>query len=91
MESIIPSLYRLVSFAINAYSFIIFIRAIISWVSPDPYNPIVQALYRLTEPVLRPIRRVLLRSMGNIGIDFSPLIAIILLQIFGKILLGMLY
>jgi YggT family protein len=75
--------------AIDIYIFIIVIRAIISWVNPDPYNPIVQLLYKITEPVLRPIRRILFRSVGNIRIDFSPLIAIILLSIIRRILIGM--
>jgi YggT family protein len=55
------------------YLWVIVARAVISWVNPDPYNPIVQALYKLTEPVLYPIRR----RMGGygLGIDFSPLVA----------------
>jgi YggT family protein len=84
-------LARLISFAINVYIFIIIIRAVISWVNPDPYNPIVRALYRFTEPVLHPIRRMLFRSMGNIGIDFSPFVVIILLYIFRAILLRLIY
>ena len=56
------------------YMFIVIARAVLSWVSPDPYNPIVQFLYRATEPVLQPIRRWL--PTGGFGIDFSPLIVI---------------
>jgi YggT family protein len=61
---------------------IIIIRALISWVNPDPNNPIVDILYRLTEPVLYPIRR-LMPDIG--GLDLSPIIvfiAIIFLQSF---------
>ena len=47
---------RLLELVINAYIWIIIARAIISWVNPDPYNPIVRFLYRVTEPVLRPVR-----------------------------------
>jgi YggT family protein len=61
-------------YALQLYMWIIIARAVISWVSPDPYNPIVQFLYRATEPVLEPIRRRL--PGGGFGIDFSPLIAI---------------
>ncbi|MEW6324460.1 MAG: YggT family protein [Nitrospirota bacterium] len=59
------------------YMWIMIARALISWVNPDPFNPIVQALYKLTEPVLYPVRRM----MGGygIGIDFSPLIVILLI------------
>ena len=56
------------------YMWVIIARAVVSWVSPDPYNPIVQFLYRITEPVLEPIRRRL--PTGGYGIDFSPLIVI---------------
>lgn len=57
---------------LSAYMWIIVASALISWVNPDPYNPIVRFLYSATEPVLRPIRKRLPMS----GIDFSPLIAI---------------
>jgi YggT family protein len=62
-------------YALWFYMWIIIARAVISWVSPDPYNPIVQFLYRATEPVLEPIRRRL--PGGGFGIDFSPLIVIL--------------
>ncbi|MDD4939595.1 MAG: YggT family protein [Candidatus Omnitrophica bacterium] len=55
---------------------LILIRALISWVNPDPYNPIVQFLNKTTEPVLYPIRKLLPFSM-RIGIDISPIIAFI--------------
>ena len=80
----------LISFAIRIYSLIIIVRAIVSWVSPDPYNPIVRILYRLTEPVLAPIRKVQFRMIGNIGIDFSPFIAIILIQVIGRFVIRLL-
>lgn len=53
---------------------LILIRALISWVSPDPYNPIVQFLYKTTEPILYPIRKILPLSL-RFGIDISPIIA----------------
>ncbi len=58
------------------YMWIIIARALISWVNPDPWNPIVQFLDRATEPVLTPIRRWIGWRMG---IDLSPLIAILIL------------
>jgi YggT family protein len=58
---------------------IIIARALISWVSPDPFNPIVRFLYRATEPVLRPIRRRM--PMMQMGLDLSPLVAILALQL----------
>ncbi len=53
------------------------IRALISWVNPDPYNPIVQILQRVTEPILRPIRK--LAPPYKIGIDISPVIAFLII------------
>lgn len=67
------------------YMWIIIIRAVLSWVNPDPYNPIVQFLYRGTEPVLQPVRRMLDRlaqmlhvtPTAALGFDFSPLVVIV--------------
>ena len=70
------------SYAARIYTFIIIARAVVSWIQPNPYNPIVQVLYRLTEPVLFPIRKALAKRMGNIGVDFSPIVAIILVNVF---------
>ena len=56
---------------LDIYSFIVLIRVLMSWVNPNPYNPIVQIIYKLTEPVLAPVRRVL-PPMG--GFDLSPLV-----------------
>jgi len=61
--------------ALTLYMWIIIIRAVISWVNPDPYNPIVRFLISVTEPVLFQIRRRLPFAMG--GIDFSPIIVIL--------------
>ncbi len=68
---------------LEAYKWIIIVSALISWVNPDPYNPIVRFLYSVTEPVLRPIRRMIGHRLGPI--DISPIIvilAIIFLQSF---------
>ncbi len=58
------------------YMYVVIIAALISWVNPDPYNPIVRFLYAATEPVLRPIRR----RLPMTGIDFSPLIVIAIIM-----------
>jgi len=68
---------------LQLYWLIIIVRAIVSWVNADPYNPIVRFLYNATEPLLYQIRRRLPVLFG--GIDFSPLVAlagIYFLQIF---------
>ncbi len=61
--------------ALTIYMWVIIASAVLSWVNPDPYNPIVRFLYRVTEPVLAPIRRRL--PLGGLGIDFSPVIVIL--------------
>lgn len=58
------------------YMWVIIARALISWVNPDPWNPIVRFLERATEPVLHPIRR---RLGWRMGVDISPIIAILVI------------
>jgi YggT family protein len=66
---------KVLDIALTLYMWIIIARAVISWVNPDPYNPIVRFLNSVTEPVLYPIRRRLPISLG--GIDFSPILVIL--------------
>ncbi|MGK7345282.1 MAG: YggT family protein [Candidatus Nitrospinota bacterium M3_3B_026] len=76
------ALGQVLNIALTIYLWVVIIRALISWVSPDPYNPIVQFLYRVTDPVMRPIQRAI--PMAG-GIDFSPIVLILgiyFLQIF---------
>ena len=83
LSNFLFALAKLVDFALSAYMWIIIGRAILSWVNPDPYNPIVRFLHEVTEPVLARIRRIVPAFAG--GIDFSPMIvilAIIFLQSF---------
>ncbi len=75
MDNIVIGITRVLDIVLNLYMWIIIIRALISWVNPDPYNPIVQILTRMTEPVLRPIRKLV--PPYRIGIDFSPFIAVL--------------
>lgn len=73
LSNFVITIGNLLHYMISIYMFIIFGRAIISWVSPDPYNPIVRFLYMATEPVLRYARRLLPPFSG---IDLSPIIVI---------------
>lgn len=70
---------KILDMALTIYFWIIVIRALISWVNPDPYNPIVRFLYQVTEPVLYRVRKVV-PYMG--GIDLSPLIVIFIIYFF---------
>jgi YggT family protein len=75
VSNLVLALARLIDLVLTAYFFIIIARAVISWVSPDPFNPIVRFLYRVTEPVLRPIRRRL--PVMSMGLDLSPMVVIL--------------
>ncbi len=89
MNVMFISLARLVDLAFNIYIFIVIARALISWVSPDPYNPIVRFLHNATDPVLYRLRRLLPFSTG--GIDFSPMILIFLLYLVQGLLVNLLF
>ena len=68
---------QMVQMIIGVYIFIVVARALISWVNPDPYNPIVRFLHNATDPVLNRIRRLVPLQFG--GIDFSPLVLLFIL------------
>jgi YggT family protein len=70
----LSAIAQVVDILLNLYMWVIIISALISWVNPDPNNPIVRFLRAATEPVLRPIRRLITFHMG---IDISPIIAIL--------------
>ena len=65
---------------LDIYKWVIIAAALITWVSPDPRNPIVRILHHITEPVLGPARR-LLPPWKTGGLDFSPLIVIFAIQL----------
>jgi YggT family protein len=64
------------------------IRIIMSWVNPDPYNEFVQVIYRVSDPVLLPFRRLPLQAGG---IDFSPILAFLLLSVARTFIVNILY
>lgn len=83
LGNLLDALALVVEYVLQIYSWIVIARVVISWVNADPYNPIVRAIYSMTEPVLYRIRRALPVYGG--GIDFSPIvvfIAIMFLQTF---------
>lgn len=66
---------------ISVYKWVVIIRVLISWINPDPYNPIVQFLRGVTDPALDGLRRFVPNFLWSTGLDFTPLILIILLQV----------
>jgi YggT family protein len=65
---------KILDIVLTVLYWLILIRALISWVNPDPFNTIVQFLYKTTEPILEPIRKILPAGL-RWGIDISPIIA----------------
>ncbi len=88
LGELLRSLALLVSLVFNILFFVLVIRIVLSWVGADPYNEIVQIIYRVTEPILAPFRRLPLK-MG--AIDFSPIIAFLVLSVLRNFIVNVLY
>ena len=83
ISNLLVAIAKVLDIALSIFMWIIIARAILSWVSPDPYNPIVRFIHNVTEPVLYQVRRRIPLNFG--GMDFSPIIillAVIFLQQF---------
>jgi YggT family protein len=87
ISNLFSALATVVDAVLTFVYWLIIVRALISWVNPDPYNPIVQFLYKSTEPILYPIRKILPSSF-RFGLDLSPLIAILLIIFFQRFLVS---
>lgn len=79
VANLLASFAQLLGFVLQAYMWVIIGRAIISWVNPDPYNPIVRTLHNLTEPVLYQIRKKLPFTYTS-GMDLSPIVAMLIIM-----------
>ncbi|MDD3471243.1 MAG: YggT family protein [Desulfomonilaceae bacterium] len=77
LGNFISAIAHVLDVILTIYMWLIIISALISWVNPDPYNPIVRFLYSVTEPVLSFVRRNL--PLPQMGIDFSPLIVLLVI------------
>ena len=83
LSNFLIAIAKVLDIVLSIYMWVVIARAVLSWVSPDPYNPIVRFIHKVTEPVLYQIRKRIPVNFG--GIDFSPIIvflAIIFLQRF---------
>jgi YggT family protein len=78
LSTLIEAIANILNMVIGFYIWVVIIAALVSWVRPDPYNPIVQILYRLTEPVYAWLRRYIPTNFS--GLDIAPLILILGLQ-----------
>jgi YggT family protein len=75
LANLLDALALVIEYSLQIYSWIVIARVVVSWVNADPYNPIVRAIYTVTEPVLYRIRQALPVFAG--GIDFSPIVVFI--------------
>ncbi len=89
LATFIQAIAQILSMVINIYIWIVIISALLTWVNPDPSNPIVQILRRLTEPVYAFVRRYIPTTIG--GIDLSPIIIILGLQFLDLFLVKVLF
>jgi len=85
LGNLILAIANILDIVLSLYMWIVIIAALISWVNPDPYNPIVRFLYSVTEPVFRPIRRLIGFRLGPI--DITPLVVILAIMFIQRFLI----
>ena len=84
--NLLDAVALVIHYLLTIYLWLIIIRAVLSWVNPDPYNPIVSFLYQVTEPVLYRIRSYL--PFRGIGVDLSPIVVFIIIIFLDRFLVG---
>ncbi|WP_462107539.1 YggT family protein [Campylobacter concisus] len=89
LSTLFTAIANILSIIVNVYTWIVIAAALISWVKPDPSSPVVQLLYRLTDPVYSFIRRYIKTEFN--GIDFAPLIVLLALQLIDQFLIRLLF
>lgn len=88
LANLLNAVAYIIDIVLTIYMYIIIARAIISWVNPDPYNPLVRFLQRATEPVLHLVRRIV-PDLG--GLDISPLIVLLVIFFIQKFLVSSMF
>ena len=86
LRNLIEALATIVNLALTIYMWVIIARALLSWVNPDPYNPIVRFLYNVTEPVLGWIRERVPVVFG--GLDLAPLLVLLVIVFLQRFLVA---
>ena len=89
MDVLISAIFQVLQAILSIYFWIVIGRAVISWVNPDPYNPIVRFLHNATDPVFDRIRRIVPLQFG--GMDFTPIALLIIIGILQNVLAQLLY
>lgn len=87
---VIIAIARMLSLVLSLYMIVIAAAAILSWIRPDPYNPIVRFIYQLTTPILNWARRFIPRFLWQTGIDFSPIIVFFVIILIDTVVVNLL-
>ena len=87
LSTIFSAAAHIIHTVIWLYTWIIIISAVLSWVNPDPYNPIVRALRTMTEPVFYRVRKWLPFTYSS-GMDFSPVVVLLSIELFNRIVVA---
>lgn len=90
LENILLGVGKVLDTLLSLYFWIVIIAALLSWVRPDPYNPIVRTLHAMTEPVFYRVRKMLPFTYIN-GLDLSPVVVLIAVQLLQMIVVRSLY
>ena len=89
LGNFIVAITTILDYILTIANWLIIIRAFLSWVNPDPFNPIVRFLYTVTEPILAPFRKLV--PMYSIGLDISPIFALLFIWFLKLFLIRSLY
>ena len=87
LANFISALSSVLDIVLRLLVWLIIIRAVLSWVNPDPNNALVQIIYKITEPILYPLRKILPFSL-RFGLDISPLLALLIILFFQQFLVA---
>ena len=90
MDLLVQAIAQVLDMALTAYMWVVIISALLSWVNPDPYNPIVRFLRNLTEPVFWKVRKLIPFAVVG-GLDLSPVLVIFAIYFVRIFVVGNLY
>ena len=85
------ALAKILHLVINLYTFVVAFAVLLSWVSPDPMNPLVRMLRQLTEPIFGRVRKFMPKFFWRTGIDFTPMVVLFLLILIDTVAVQLLY
>lgn len=87
----ILAMAKILHLLLNLYTFVVAIAVLLSWVNPDPYNPLVRIFRHLTEPAFHWARRWMPRVLLRTGVDLSPMVILFILIILDTVVVELLY